>query len=58
MARNGSGGRGVGVTKNRVVRVSDDVWDAAKVKAEREGTTVSEVIRSALVKYVSRPDNR
>lgn len=38
----------------RAVRVEDELWEAALAKAEREGTTVSEVIRKALRRYVAR----
>ena len=44
-------------TKNRVVRVTDEVWDAAKAKAEENGETVSEVIRRALIAYAKLPKN-
>lgn len=53
MPRTGPG-TGLGkdaATKNRVVRVSDEVWDAAKTKAARSGETISDVIRRALVEY-------
>jgi predicted HicB family RNase H-like nuclease len=39
-------------TKLRNVRVPDDLWDAAKAEALRQGETVTEVIRRALRKYV------
>lgn len=39
-------------TPNRVVRVPDDIWHPAQVKAALEGTTVSAVIRAALQVYV------
>lgn len=39
-------------TPPRSVRVPDDVWEAAKLKAESEGRTVSDVIVSALMRYV------
>lgn len=41
-------------TPARAVRVPDDLWRAAQDKAEREGTTVSNVIRRALERYVKR----
>lgn len=44
-------------TKNRVVRVSDEVWDAAKSRAEANGETVSDVIRRALVDYAQLPND-
>ncbi|MEU8717503.1 hypothetical protein [Streptomyces sp. NPDC048663] len=45
-----------GQTKVRNVRVPDGLWDAAKAKAKAEGRTLTEVIVSALHRYVtSRP---
>lgn len=49
-------GRGTGLgkeaaTKNRVVRVSDGVWEPAKAKAARNSETLSDVIRRALIEY-------
>lgn len=41
-------------TPQRTVRVPDDVWTAAKAKAEARGETLSDVIRAALVRYVRR----
>ncbi len=41
-------------TPPRSVRVDAALWDAAKAKAEAEGTTVSEVIVAALRRYVAR----
>lgn len=41
-------------TPQRTVRVPDDVWAAAKAKAEERGDTLSDVIRRALQRYVSR----
>ena len=38
----------------RTVRVPDEVWEAAKAKAEAEGRTVSEVILAALRRYIAR----
>lgn len=38
--------------KNRVVRVPDRIWDAAKVKADEKGETVSEAVRKFLERYV------
>ena len=37
--------------KNRVVRVSDKVWDAAKERADEKGETVSEAVRKFLERY-------
>lgn len=41
-------------TPGRNVRVPDDVWTAAKDKAQREGRTVTDVILAALRRYVAR----
>ncbi len=38
-------------TPLRNIRVSDELWQAAKLKAQTEGTTVSEVIVRALEQY-------
>lgn len=38
-------------TRIRGIRVPDDVWDAAKARAERDGTTVSEVVRRYLARW-------
>lgn len=46
------GGRNIGVSRNRVFRCSDELWEAAKVKADDTGTTVTDVLRSALVDFV------
>lgn len=37
--------------KNRVIRVSDRVWDAAKAKADQKGEAVSEAVRKFLERY-------
>lgn len=37
--------------KNRVVRVSDAVWEAALRKADEKGETVSEAVRKFLERY-------
>lgn len=39
-------------TPHRTVRISYDLWAQAQEKAAREGTTVSDVIRDALNRYV------
>lgn len=36
----------------RQVRVQDDLWRAAHEKAAEKGTTVSQVIRAALERFV------
>ena len=38
-------------TPPRSVRIPNDVWDAAKARAEAEGTTVTAVILRALIRY-------
>ena len=40
------------VTKNRVVRVPDELWDAAQAKARSENKQLSTVIRRMLSQYV------
>lgn len=42
--------------RHRMVRVEDELWEAAKVAAKKEGTTVSEVIREALRKFVRKAE--
>lgn len=42
-------------TPLRNVRVSDELWQAALLKAEERGETVSDVVRRALERYVARP---
>ena len=38
--------------KTRTIRVEDDLWDAAKRKAEERGDVLSEEIRKFLQRYV------
>jgi len=38
----------------RSVRVEDELWEAAKAKANAEGRTASDVVRAALRRYVAR----
>jgi hypothetical protein len=40
------------------VRVTDELWQAAKERASENGETVSDVIRRALVAYVGAPKSR
>jgi predicted HicB family RNase H-like nuclease len=40
-------------TTLRNVRVADALWDAAKVEAERQERTLSDVIREALERFVA-----
>jgi hypothetical protein len=44
-----------GTTPVRNVRVPDGLWHAAQEKAAAEGRTLTEVILSALHRYVSAP---
>lgn len=41
-------------TPHRTIRVPDELWDAAKQKADERGDNLSEVIRSGLERYVKR----
>lgn len=41
-------------TPVRTVRVPDELWEAAKAKAERDETTVGAVLIAALRRYVAR----
>ncbi|MCI0142079.1 hypothetical protein KNN17_10860 [Arthrobacter bambusae] len=43
-------------TPRHTIRVSDDLWNEAHRKAVREGTSVSELIRTRLHEYVAAPD--
>ncbi|MCZ9881670.1 hypothetical protein [Arthrobacter sp. B2a2-09] len=43
-------------TPRHTIRVSDELWNEAHRKAVREGTTVSEVIRTRLHEYVAARD--
>jgi predicted HicB family RNase H-like nuclease len=40
--------------KAKAVRVPNDLWKAAQTKADERGEYLSEVIRKALERYVSR----
>lgn len=42
-------------TTLRSVRVPDEIWQPAQEQAERTGESVSDVIRRALVEYVTPP---
>jgi hypothetical protein len=41
-----------GKTPKRSVRIDDLRWAAAKAKAERDGKTVSDVLKECIDKYV------
>lgn len=38
-------------TPHRTIRVSDELWVAARAKAENEGRNLSELIREFLTRY-------
>ena len=40
-------------TKNRVMRIPDDEWDAVKEAAAANGETVVSIVRAALREYVA-----
>lgn len=40
--------------RHRMVRVEDDLWEAARVAAETEGTTRAEVMRDSLRALMAR----
>jgi len=48
-------GRKTGITPVRNVRVPDGLWHAAQAKAAEEGVTLTDVILTALHRYVSTP---
>lgn len=39
-------------TPNRTIRVSDELWEAARAKAEAEGVTLTEIIIRALERFL------
>ena len=41
-------------TPRRSIRVPDHVWNAARNKARRRGSTVSEVVRRSLERWVNK----
>lgn len=47
-----------GKTPLRNLRVPDGVWNAAKVKAEAEGRTLTDVILACLRRYISTPPRK
>lgn len=44
--------------RHRMVRVEDELWEAAKVAAANQGTTRAEVMREALRELVERESAR
>lgn len=49
--------RQVGKTPLRAIRIPENIWLAAKLKADADGVTVSEIIRLALTNYAN-PDHQ
>jgi predicted DNA binding CopG/RHH family protein len=43
-------------TTHRTVRIEDELWEAAKARADADGVNLSEVIRAALRAYVEQED--
>lgn len=41
-------------TTPRAIRISDELWQAAKAVAERRSETISDVVRVALERYVAQ----
>lgn len=50
----GRGRSEVAKTPLRNLRVPDDLWDAARAKAEAEGRTVTDVLIAALKRYIRK----
>src|SRR5439155_15421811 len=42
-------------TPRHTIRISDELWNEAHRKARREGTSVSELIRTRLHEYIDTP---
>ena len=45
----------LGPTPRRAFRIPQPLWDAAMAKADEKGDNLSDVVRSALERYVKRP---
>lgn len=43
---------------NKHIRIDDEVWDKAKARAAREGTTVSAVLREFATAYANEKPYR
>lgn len=41
------------MSANRCIRINDELWDAVRAEAEREGRTVTSIIEASLTRYVS-----
>ncbi|HEY9417584.1 MAG TPA: hypothetical protein VIQ30_22730 [Pseudonocardia sp.] len=46
------------IAKNRGIRVTDEVWDAAKAAAHENGEYLSEAITAFLIKYVADSERK
>jgi hypothetical protein len=46
-----------GQIPNRSLRIPDDLWQAAKERAEREGESISGVVRAYLARYIAEADD-
>ena len=44
-------------TPNRTIRVPDEVWEAARRKAQDRGETITAVIIRALIRYAREYDD-
>lgn len=44
-----------GKTPVRNLRLPDEIWDTALAKAQAEGTTLTEVIKRFLTRYIATP---
>jgi plasmid stability protein len=42
-------------TRIRNIRVPDEIWEAAKVRAAERGETVTDVLTRALKRYIRQP---
>jgi hypothetical protein len=40
-------------TKGRHIRISDELWQAAQMRAKQDGTDLSAVLREFLERYVA-----
>lgn len=45
-------------TTLRNIRIDDELWSAAKAKAQSEGRDVSTVVRELLGRWVTRPPRK
>lgn len=40
---------------SKSVKIPDDVWEAAKIRAIHEGVTLQQVVEEALREYLAKP---